>query len=425
MLFCSIDTDFDPVNNEGIIRNKFDKIIKSDIYTKNNCYELLYKEYELLFKNSQQIINISSDRTISAATISGLAINCIKRENDGGYGSDLKIIYIDSKPDLELFNLNAEKFTNRMYRSSVVSNLLCLINNSELETSTTYTKHSLALEPSQFIFLGLQELTEDEQKFIFDNSVEYYELSKIGHKLEKILDSIILDLNSYDNIAIIFDLTALQLQIAPCTIRDARDDNTNVNTNNIGFNLEQLNLILKKISTISDKIRLLDITGHYLNKNTTDILTRITIETIQQIYGKIFNLKESSLNIFNDYSKFLIYKPIYNSTDNSINLEDNSINTDIDDIDDIEEEIEEDHGWFILRGMDLKTRNEILEIIGDNIILMTIPDIDDNKDMDVMVTATTIAEQNEISFYATSDPNDCALFPEEKASMMFELLNNN
>ena len=207
-----------------------------------------------------------------------------------------------------------------MYRSSVVSNLLCLINNSELETSTTYTKHSLALEPSQFIFLGLQELTEDEQKFMFDNSVEYYELSKI-------------------------------------------------------------------------------------------------------------NLKESSLNIFNDYSKFLIYKPIYNSTDNSINLEDNStdnsinlednsVNTDIDDI-------EEDHGWFILRGMDLKTRNEILEIIGDNIILMTIPDIDDNKDMDVMVTATTIAEQNEISFYATSDPNDCALFPEEKASMMFELLNNN
>jgi arginase family enzyme len=403
IIFCSVDTDFDPINNEGIIRNKFDQIIKSDIYTKNNCYELLYKEYELLFKNSQHIINISSDRTISAATISGLATNCIKRENDGGYGSNLKIIYIDSKPDLELFNANAEKFTNRMYRSSVVSNLLCLVNDAELETSTTYTKHSLPLEPSQFVFLGLQELSDDEQQFMFNNSVEYYELSKIGHKLEKILDSIIFDLNSYDNIAIIFDLTSLQLQIAPCTIRD-------INVNNIGFNLEQLNLILQKISTLSDKIRLLDITGHYLNKNTTDILTRITIETIQQIYGKIFNLKESSLNVFNDYSKFLIYKPIYNSADNST--------------EEIEEQ-EENHGWFILRGMDLKTRNEILETIGDNIILMTIPDIDDNQDIDVMITATTIAEQNEISFYATSDPNDCALFPQEKATMMFELLNNN
>lgn len=416
IIFCSVNTDFDPINNEGIIRNKFDKIIKSDIYTKNNCYELLYKEYELLFKNSQHIINISSDRTISAATISGLATNCIKRENNGGYGSNLKIIYIDSKPDLELFNTNAEKFTNRMYRSSVVSNLLCLVNDSELETSTTYTKHSLPLQPSQFVFLGLQELTDDEQQFMFNNSIEYYELSKIGHKLEKILDSIILDLNSYDNIAIIFDLTALQLQIAPCTIRDINDNsNVNVNANNIGFNLEQLNLILNKLSTISDKIRLLDITGHYLNKNTTDILTRITIETIQQIYAKIFNLKESSLNVFNDYSKFLIYKPIYNSIDNSTdNSTDNS-----------EDEIEENHGWFILRGMDLKTRNEILETIGDNIILMTIPNIDDNQDMDVMITATTIAEQNEISFYATSDPNDCALFPQEKATMMFELLNNN
>jgi arginase family enzyme len=395
--FCSINTDFDPNPNEGLIKNKFDVNIPSMIYKNPQCYELLYKQYDDFFKNNKCIVNISSDRTISASTISGLATNIIKRNNDGNYSSDLKIIYIDSTPDLNLFDPYEKNPTNKMHRTSVVSNLLCLINDSETETSITYTKHPLQLEPSQFIFLGLQNLTDMETNFMLENSIEYYELSKCKTKLESILDMILYECSRVENIAIIFDLTALNLNIAPCTIRDEN--------NNVGFNLNDLNLILSKLSTLTDKIRLLDIVGHYF-KNTVDISTRITIETIQQIYGKIFKLQESSLNIFNEHSKFLIYRPL----------------------------AEENHGWYILRGIDLKLRDEILSSIEDNISLITIPnehDEDDgdydNKDgegdVDVLITATSIAEQDEVSYYATVDINDCVLYPEEKSSMLFELLN--
>ena len=411
MIFCSIDTNFDPISNEGNIRNKFDKIIKNDIYTKQDCYEILYKEYEKLFKQTKHIISISGDRTISSSTIAGLSTNCINRNGDGTFTSDLKIIYIDSKPDLELFDIYAEKFTNKMYRTSVVSNLLCLINDSETDTSKTYTKHPLQLEPSQFIFLGLQDITDSETNFMLENSIEYYELNKLNNKLENILDKIITDCEYSNNIAVVFDLSSLHINIAPCTIRD-KDDNSIVDKI-IGFNLDQLNLILKKISTLKSKIRLLDITGHYL-QDTKDILNRITIETIQQIYGKIFNLQESSLNIFNEESTFLIYK---------------QINTN-------------DHGWCILRGIDLKLRNEILETIEDRIILLTIPltnndeledaledeladEVDDVlEDVDVMIMATTMAEQNAMCYYSSSDINDGILYPEEKSAMMFELLNS-
>ena len=408
LLFCSVNTNFDPIPNEENIKNKFDKIIKSDIYEKENCYELLYKEYEKLFKENNKIITISGDRTMSASTISGLSTNCITRNGDGTFTSDLKIIYIDSKPDLELFDIYSDKFTNKMYRTSVVSNLLCLINDSETETSKTYTKHPLPIEPSQFIFLGLQYLTDAEINFMMDNSIEYYELNKINAKLENILDKIITDCNYSQNIAVVFDLTSLQLNIAPCTVRDKSDENINVNsdTNNKGFNLDQLNLILNKLSSISNRIRLLDITGHYL-QDIKNILNRITIETIQQIYGKIFKLKESSLNIFNEQTKFLIYREITSKEyDNE----------------------EEDYGWYILMGIDLKLRDEILESIEDRIILLTIPKIDNDdcidEDVDVMIMSTTMAEQNEMCYYTTTDINDGVLYPEEKVAMMFELLNS-
>ena len=43
---------------------------------------------------------------------------------------------------------------------------------------------------------------------------------------------------------------------------------------------------------------------------------------------------------------------------------------------------------------------------------------------DVLISVTTVLEQQEKTYYATSSIYDCTLFPEEKVDMVFELLNS-
>ncbi len=82
-----------------------------------------------------------------------------------------------------------------------------------------------------------------------------------------------------------------------------------------------------------------------------------------------------------------------------------------------------DLGWFILKGVSLETRESVIKCIDPDVIKTITIDVD-GVDETVMVTTTTIAEQEQKSFY---DQNlkitDCVLFPAQKLYMMFELLN--
>ena len=108
-----------------------------------------------------------------------------------------------------------------------------------------------------------------------------------------------------------------------------------------------------------------------------------------------------SFNVFNENSRFLIFKPI--------------------------DEIEEDIGWYILRGVDIELRNEIMEKINNGQI-MTVKINDEEGDgnideKEIFITTSTIYDQNEYSYYSSEDFLDKRLYPDEKIDMMFELLN--
>ena len=399
LIFTHIKSKLDKISSiEGIIRNKIDNIIEIDY--KKDYYENLMKKMKDIINSDNIYINLSTDRAISASTLSA-----INKYIDDKY----KVIYIDSTPDLNILNYdniqqnNQEE--NESYRTSVISNLLSIHSNRMNPSDTecikrSFTKHHIDYNLSQFIFLGLQELSDYEQTLLINMNAEYYKLENLNKNLERILDKIVYD-NKDEKCIIIFDMSVCNINCAPCVIRE----------NNRGLNIDQLNMIIDKLSKLN-KIKMIDITGFQLEQDSANY--RITVDTIVKIYSKLLKLKEYSINVFNENSKFLIYKPL----------------------DEIYEENE--HGWYILRNLNLNMRNELLEELdGDSIMSLEIPkelfynnskefedfEEDFEEDIEIIIGSTTMNEQNEKSYYCTNSYKDMVLYPDEKSVMLFELTN--
>ena len=94
-IFTHIQSKLDQIPSvEGILRNKIDHIIQID--NDQNYYENLMKKMkEIMTESDKTYINMSSDRAISASTLSA-----INKYIDEKY----KVIYIDSSPDLNILN---------------------------------------------------------------------------------------------------------------------------------------------------------------------------------------------------------------------------------------------------------------------------------------------------------------------------------
>jgi hypothetical protein len=111
-------------------------------------------------------------------------------------------------------------------------------------------------------------------------------------------------------------------------------------------------------------------------------------------------IKEKKINIFNECSKFLIWRPI-------------------------EQEAKEDVGWFILRNIPLDVRERLIEHIGNENIISFETEDDDGLPVDAYVTVTTMADQQERTYCGTTNIHDCVLYPAQKVYAMFEILNTN
>jgi arginase family enzyme len=398
MIFTTINTPHDPINNIGIIRNEFDNVIDKSVYDNcDNMYNDMYNKLKQIFSSKEECyINISTDRAISSATLSALN-ELYKYRNGKGYDSDLKIIYIDSVCDLNINDYD-EKLNNYNYRMSVVSNLLTLSTDEDI--TRTYTKHMVPLKLEQFTFVGLNEVTPYEENSLLKGNSDYYDLKRLNKQLDNIFKKIINKIGDSPT-AIIFDMSVFDLNIAPCSIRE--------NQTNVGLNLDQLNLILKYLSDMNkshNNIKMIDITGHYLSIEDTTPAFRITIETITKIYSKILNLKEYSINIFNEHTRFLIFKPVDELCEEK------------------EDSIGDNYGWYILRNVPMDYKNELLkEIDNDKITIIDIPSSNENEEIEIMISSTTIIEQNDKCYYTSSSYKDCTLYPDEKMAMAFELIN--
>ena len=143
-------------------------------------------------------------------------------------------------------------------------------------------------------------------------------------------------------------------------------------------------------------IKMIDIVGY---TNESNLKSRLLIN---KIYLNLLKQENIKVNIFDEESRFLIFKPLDEIYDNN----------------------GYDNGWYILRNVNNSMKRELLESLEtDSIIMLEIPD-DDKDDVEIMITSTNINEQNEKCYYYSKDYKDCCLYPDEKLSMGFELVNS-
>lgn len=390
--FVNIRTPFEVYPSEGCVRKEFDLILDFDTTNTEICANL-YNHYKTI--NDKKIVTISSTKASSLITIPAINEKYMHRERNEfiqgdvpQFKSDLKIIYISSTPDMN----KIKKWTLKDLSTSIISNHIG-------HTPHTVTKHNLLLNMSQILFFGI--LPDDDVQsldLIKMNSYGTYFYDDIkGKNLHKTLKFVEQKFTQNEPVHIIFDLGILKQKISPLSFRNEYDIKANANK---GLDIDDLFTILNCFKEFN--IVGLDIVNYNLMNNDTTILNRIQSETIQTIYGILLKLSVKSVNIFCENSKFLIFKPI--------------------------ETIEDDIGWYILRGVSVKVRNEIINQIdsGENESsqIITVKIDDDGEEKEILVSTTTMTDQNEYSYYSSDTFLDKRLYPDEKMDAMFELVNN-
>jgi arginase family enzyme len=374
----------------AFIKTPFNYTIQSNLYLPQDSTLVIYNVYKQFIidkvnKLNTPIITISPDPAISGATISGICEKFMfteSKQNNISFNTDVKIIYIDSLPDL-----SKKPYTHyNDFNNSIISDCLSLNTDS-------FSNCRVAIKPNNICYIGLnKDIIPDEQEHILNElPFECYSIQTLRQKgIKKIMTSIVDDYK-HDNIHIVIDLSCLALKYTPCAIRQ------NEIKSNDGFNIDELGLVISSLKELN--INSIDITGYNFgtieNKEQHNVANKITINSIEIILSHFIDNYKKSLNIFDEESKFLIWKKL-------------------DDVDPI--------GWLILRNMTNDVKQNIINAIGDRII--NIPVSDENETYEALVTTTTIKEQQERSFYMSNNVTDCCLYPGEKINMLFELINN-
>jgi arginase family enzyme len=333
-------------------------------------YTDLYEHIKKHIKQNpdSKIVTIGGDHSISAATIAAINEQYIKQE-DETFTSDLKILWIDSCPDLHNYSTSLTHDLNDMVNGSLLG--LC---------DPTFVPHKLLLKHDQYIFYGVQENSDIDMINNFD--MEFYTSEKIKYigvdKLKNFIKSSIG--NSPVHVSI--DMKVFNVNFAPSTYRNNDMDQ------NMGLFPDD---VLKLLLHIVDKIRSVDIVEfNPLIGNSQD--AKKTRELARSLIKHLFDIKEKKINIFSDDSEFLIYRSIEQINPHDI-------------------------GWYILENLSLDQRDEIIKNIPLDAIITLCVD-----DCDILVTKTTMSEQNNKSYYSSRTIQDITLFPDEKQTMCFKLL---
>jgi arginase family enzyme len=379
--YICVNTPFAGGHSPKQIKEAYDRVFKSDEYGLPDereyprVYSQLYEHVRSLPKNTK-VITVSQDQAVSAATIPALNEKYIIQEGEE-FTSNLRIIYIDSKFD---FN-NSNVFSS--YDEKVCSSITGIKTDQIINSK-------LLVKPDQIFYIGINEdLIDDEQLEIVDQlQIEYYSLQKIKKLgVEKVLKSILSRIEDHP-VHVVFDMQALDKSLAPAVVRES-----NVKE---GMSFEDFDVILDKLKS---NVLSLDVCGFNDSvDNEEKTASRYTAEIGRYIIRQIFNIKEKSINIFTEESKFLIYRPL-------------------------QQNAPEDLGWYIARFMSLQEREQIIAVMDpDSVRTISIED-DDGDEIDYLITVTSVGEQQIKSYYTAQAITDCCLFPQEKMQMVFELVN--
>jgi len=312
----------------------------------------------------------------------------VYNKNAGGSSPDQVKQTFDQKiddKDHDLANHLKQKLNNNIVVISEDVSVSEITSKSYSECSTTIY---ICNEPdSNFISDKVIYFGVDDNLYDIGDNITFYTLKKImqiGIKI--VIDNIMKKLDPNKKVHLIFDLRIVDKSIAPSVMRNDKQKNY--------LSYADIKII---IDTLSNKVNYLDILG--FNDSIDDPAFRcskITGELCRYFIKELFNLKEKSMNIFTDDSKFLIYRPVIQKSDKDV-------------------------GWYIVKFMTLEQRELFINKIGDEIL--TLEYEDNGKEKEVFVMTTSVREQQEKTYYCAHTIFDHCLFPEEKISMVFELLN--
>lgn len=129
---------------------------------------------------------------------------------------------------------------------------------------------------------------------------------------------------------------------------------------------------------------------------------------------KYLGKQEKKINIFTEDSEFIIYRPLSQIEDILDDIEDNEVN------DNAEDDIimPPDIGWYMLRNVPLDIMNEFLKTINERVMITYMID-----GIDYLIAKSSVSYQKSVSYHNATSITDFALFPSEKKSMIFELVN--
>jgi hypothetical protein len=365
-IYILIKTKLDSENN--YCRNSFDYTLTFISFSQ------LYLELKnIMMENKNKIlITFCSDPSIYASIIP--VLNELESMITVRPNFKLKCEYPEYISKLKIIKFTSNSHYN--YKDSI----------TRLIEPDNDIQHKMILKKEQFIFIGLD--SND------DNICSYSKDAINIDRLEKVLKLINSNIDS-DPVFIDLDLSVLDQSLSPLCLRhpnELQNPELSVNITN-----SQLKLIMKYLSKLN--ICGVNISGFCVDFNDTTLINRIQIETIQQIYGTILKIKEKKINIYNENSRFLIFKPkqeIY------------------DEIDEI--------GWYIMRNVDSTLKERLLEDIKDGEIIQIEIEDDENIKRDILISVTTLADQNDLSYYLAEDYSDKRLYPDEKLDAYFNLI---
>lgn len=370
------------------IKEKYDYEIDKNLFNNSildftNQRIELCKGFEVLYnyilKYSKKtpndiIVTIGGDHSISSGTIAGINEKFMKTRGNI-VESDLMVLWLDCFPDIFDFNTSVTKDLNEM----PVASLLGFTDNA-------FTSQKLLMKPEQFIFYGLLD-ENDNLELIKELHIPYFSVNKINKTNDDLIINGIKRIIGDKPLHISLDMKVFDSSIVPCVIPP----------NNKGLSYEK---VLKLITSLKKNIVSMDIVEFNPLKGNK-LQVKNTRELIRNILIKTFEIKTKSINIFTEQSEFLIFRPF----------------------DQFDGETDNDIGWYILRGICIKQKEELLKLVGnDNITTIDLEDEDDGLTT-YLVTKTTMEEQNKKTYFTALTINDITLFPEEKKLMGFELIN--
>lgn len=346
------------------IKHTYDHIFDGNLYntTIEEDVPPIYNSIYTHIKNQspdEKIVFTSKDINVNVPIIS--AVNELYMYQEGqDFRSNLKLVIFDNNPRVNIYHKKDD---------NVMASLLGLTDN-EIHIN------KLLLKPNQIIYVGIDDsaIDVDQIQMLDDYGIIYFTLSTIKKKgINNILNYILEEIKNEP--------------LFTCINSDCAKNGM----------LSDDNIVNNIIKCLGGKSKYLSITNYNDIDRTQNILKYIKI-----LLTGLMDIKEKKINIFSENSKFLIYREVEPIADN-------------------------DNGWYILRFLDNDTKEKILEkLCDDDIITFTFED-DDGEEIDILISSTTVEEQEMLSYNNENDDvndiYDRCLYPIEKYSMIFELIN--